>query len=211
MKPFSEACEQNKIPILNELVRLFADVKRVLEIGSGTGQHAVFFAQAMPHLYWQTSDRPNNHAGIRAWLEESALPNTGWPIDLDVTGAWPRQSYDGVFSANTTHIMSWPEVQGLFRGVGRVLRSGGCFVVYGPFNFGGAYTSESNQRFDQWLRQRDPQSGIRNFEDLDGLAVKQGLWFQEDIQMPVNNRLLVWRSASRMPSSAAHGNIALKE
>ena len=192
-KPFSEVCEENKQPILDVLQRLFADVEKVLEVGSGTGQHAAFFAQSLPHLFWQTSDRDENHPGIQAWLEESALSNTGLPISLDVTGEWPEQTYDGVFSANTTHIMSWPEVEQFFIGVGDVLQSGGCFVLYGPFNFAGQYTSDSNQRFDQWLKGRDPLSGIRNFEDLNRLASEQGLAFQEDIAMPVNNRILVWR------------------
>lgn len=196
MKPFSEACAENQQPILAELRRLFADVNEVLEVGSGTGQHAVYFAAALPHLYWQTSDRAENHPGIRAWLEEYSLPNLGQPIELDVTGVWPSQTFDGIFSANTTHIMSWPEVQQFFRGLGGVLRRGGWFVLYGPFNFGGAHTSESNRRFDLWLKQRDPHSGIRNFEDLNGLAMEQGLQFQEDIEMPVNNRILVWRKAS---------------
>lgn len=194
MKPFSEACEENKRPILEVLARLFTKTERVLEVGSGTGQHAVFFAESLPHLFWQTSDRQENHPGIHDWLEESALANTGLPIKLDVTGEWPEQSYDGVFSANTTHIMSWSEVKQFFRGVGEVLQRGGCFALYGPFNFSGAYTSESNRRFDQWLKERDPHSGIRNFEDLNLLASRHGLTFQEDIPMPVNNRILVWRS-----------------
>ncbi len=193
MKPFSEACEENKRPILDVLQRLFADVQQVLEVGSGTGQHAVYFAEALPHLFWQTSDRDENHPGIRAWLEGSALANTGPPISLDVTGPWPDQTFDGIFSANTTHIMSWAQVEQFFKGAGEILQPGGCFVLYGPFNFGGRYTSDSNRNFDQWLQDRDPLSGIRNFEDLDRLASEQGLSFQEDIEMPVNNRILIWR------------------
>jgi SAM-dependent methyltransferase len=191
-KPFSEACEENRQPILQVLQRLFADMTRVLEVGSGTGQHAVYFAEAMPHLFWQTSDRAENHPGIRAWLDDAALPNTGPPLALDVTGPWPEQSFDGIFSANTTHIMSWSDVERFFQGVGRVLEPGGCFALYGPFNFAGRYTSESNRNFDQWLKARDPRSGIRNFEDLERLAVENGLRFREDIEMPVNNRILVW-------------------
>ncbi len=192
MKPYSEACEENKQPILAVLERLFADSGSVLEIGSGTGQHAVYFGAASCHLTWQTSDRPENHAGIRAWLDEVALPNVRAPMVLDVGGEWPVERFDAVFSANTTHIMSWPEVEQMFRGIGRVLGPGGCFALYGPFNFGGDYTSESNARFDQSLKARDPESGIRNFEDLDDLAKANGLTFIEDIPMPVNNRTLVW-------------------
>ncbi len=192
-KPFSEACEQNRQPILDVLQRLFAGVERVLEVGSGTGQHAVYFAQALPHLFWQTSDREENHPGIHLWLEEAGLSNTGLPLSLDVTDDWPEQTFDGIFSANTTHIMSWPQVEQFFSGVGEVLQPGGCFALYGPFNFGGQYTSDSNRSFDHWLKDRDPLSGIRNFEDLNRLAGEQGMVFQEDIEMPVNNRILVWR------------------
>jgi len=195
MKPYSEACEENKQPILAVLERVFAESRSVLEIGSGTGQHAVYFGAALGHLVWQTSDRPENQPGIQCWLEEAALPNVRAPIGLDVGGEWPRERFDAVFSANTTHIMSWPEVEQMFQGIGRVLDPGGCFALYGPFNFGGRYTSESNARFDQLLKERDPKSGIRNFEDLDGLAKTNGLTFSEDVPMPVNNRTLVWHKA----------------
>ncbi|MCG7980563.1 MAG: class I SAM-dependent methyltransferase [Candidatus Thiodiazotropha endolucinida] len=192
MKPYSEACDENKGPILEVLLRLYRDVQTVLEIGSGTGQHAVHFATAMPHLTWQTSDMEENHPGIRAWLREAALPNVRNPIGLDVNRAWPAGEYDAIFSANTTHIMSWPEVELMFQGVGQVLKRGGCFALYGPFNYQGGYTSESNQRFDQWLKSRDPLSGIRDFEMLDELAASNHLIFSEDVEMPVNNRILVW-------------------
>ncbi|MEW8656995.1 MAG: DUF938 domain-containing protein [Candidatus Thiodiazotropha endolucinida] len=192
MKPYSEACDENKAPILEVLLRLYRDVQTVLEIGSGTGQHAVHFATAMPHLTWQTSDMEENHPGIRAWLREAALPNVCNPIGLNVSRAWPAGEYDAIFSANTTHIMSWPEVELMFQGVGQVLKRGGCFALYGPFNYQGGYTSESNQRFDQWLKSRDPLSGIRDFEMLDELAASNHLIFSEDVEMPVNNRILVW-------------------
>jgi SAM-dependent methyltransferase len=192
MKPYSEACEENKVPILRVLQRLFRDRYRVLEIGSGTGQHAVHFAATMPYLTWQTSDLEENLPGIRAWLREASLPNVPDPIPLDVGGSWPADSYDGIFSANTTHIMAWSEVERLFQGIGGVLKSGGCFALYGPFNYRGDYTSESNRRFDQWLRSRDPTSGIRDFEALDALAAANRLRFSEDVEMPVNNRILVW-------------------
>ena len=195
MKPYSEACEENKQPILAVLERVFAKSRRVLEVGSGTGQHAVYFGAALPHLVWHTSDLPENHPGIRCWLEEAALPNVRAPICLDVGAEWPPERFDAVFSANTTHIMCWPEVEQLFGGVGRVLDPGGCFALYGPFNFAGSYTSESNARFDQSLKARDPHSGIRNFEDLDKLAKASGLTFSEDVPMPVNNRTLIWHTA----------------
>ncbi|MEW8626095.1 MAG: DUF938 domain-containing protein [Candidatus Thiodiazotropha sp.] len=192
-KPYAEACDENKRPILEQLQRLFSETRSVLEIGSGTGQHGVFFAAALPDLIWQTSDREENLEGIRAWLSEAGLGNLLSPFSLDVTAAWPDTSYEAVFSANTTHIMSWPAVVCLFQGVGRVLQAEGRFVLYGPFNYQGAFTSESNSRFDQWLKSRDPLSGIRDFDDLNRLAADQGLIFEEDIEMPVNNRILVWR------------------
>ena len=197
-KPYAESCDQNKEPILAVLCRLFARTRSVLEIGSGTGQHAVHFAAAMPHLIWQTSDLAENHPGIHTWLDEAELPNTRQPIDLDVRGHWPAQTYDAIFSANTVHIMSWPEVERCFEGVGKILAAGGRFALYGPFNYDGRYTSDSNRRFDGWLKQRDPLSGIRDFIDLNRLAEAQGLVFEEDIEMPVNNRILVWRRQRAM-------------
>ena len=194
MKPYAEACDQNRDPILAVIEPLFAASRAVLEIGSGTGQHAVYFARRMPHLIWHTSDLLQYHPGILQWLEEAGLPNTRPPLVLDVTQAtWPELSVDAVFSANTAHIMGWPAVRALFRGVGRMLPAGGLFVLYGPFNYDGSYTSESNARFDQWLKDRDPASGIRDFEALDRLADAAGMALEEDYQMPVNNRTLVWR------------------
>ena len=137
-KPFSESCVQNRDPILAILRPLFADRRHVLEIGSGTGQHAVYFAADLPHLVWQTADVPQHHPGIQAWLEEAALPNVLPPLALDVNdAAWRSGRYDAVFSANTLHIMGWPEVERFFAGVGAVLEAGGILAVYGPFNYGG--------------------------------------------------------------------------
>lgn len=193
-KPFSESCVQNRDPILAILRPLFADRRHVLEIGSGTGQHAVYFAADLPHLVWQTADVPQHHPGIQAWLEEATLPNVLPPLALDVNDtAWRSGRYDAVFSANTLHIMGWPEVERFFAGVGAVLEAGGILAVYGPFNYGGRYTSESNARFDAWLKARDPASGVRDFEAVDALARSQGLVLQQDIAMPANNRTLVWR------------------
>ena len=175
------------------LRREFRHTRRVLEIGSGTGQHAVHFARHLPHLHWQSSDRRQNHASINAWIAESGLENLSAPFDLDVTAQpWPGQTFDGVFSANTAHIMHWPAVCCMFTGVGRLLEDGGVFCLYGPFNYHDTYTSPSNARFDGWLKDRDPDSGIRNFEDLDALARAAGLQLRADHEMPVNNRLLVW-------------------
>ena len=193
MKPYSEASENNREPILVVLREAFAQVASVLEIGSGTGQHAVHFAQHMPHLTWQTSDLPMHHSGIQAWLDEALLSNVRSPIALDVNHTpWPIAPVDGVFTANTLHIISWPEVACLLEGVGQVLRSGGALCIYGPFNYGGQFTSESNARFDLWLKARDPLSGVRDFEAVCEIAEKHGLALQQDHAMPVNNRTLVF-------------------
>lgn len=192
-KPYSEACEQNKEPILAVLRAFFVRPGSVLEIGGGTGQHAVHFARTLPHLSWQSTDLADNLPGIRLWIAEANLPNLRAPLELDVCrDPWPVARTDGVFSANTAHIMAWTAVECLFRGVGRVLESGGVFCLYGPFNYNGRYTSASNAEFDRWLRARDPASGIRDFDDLNRLAEANGLRLLSDCPMPVNNRTLVW-------------------
>jgi SAM-dependent methyltransferase len=217
-KPFSPACDRNREPILAVLREHFRDRRNVLEIGSGTGQHAVHFAAAMPWLTWQCSDVADNLAGIRSWLEDAALPNTPAPIALDVANgpSFDRLRthsdlpFDAVFSANTLHIMGWAEVEAFLAGVDRVLKSAphppsapssrareegtaGTLVVYGPFNYDGACTSDSNREFDGWLKARDPRSGIRDFEAVDALACAIGLRLVDDIAMPANNRCIVWR------------------
>lgn len=193
MKPFSEACERNRGPILSELKRIFSDRKAVLEIGSGTGQHAACFAPELPRLTWQPSDVAEHLPGIRQWVEDAGAPNLRFPILLDVDASWPTLSVDAAYSANTCHIMSWPQVERMFRGAGEALQPGGIFCVYGPFNYGGRHTSESNSRFDAMLRSRDPASGLRDFEAILALAGTSGLAHEEDNTMPANNRLLVLR------------------
>ncbi len=193
MKQWSDACEENKHPILAVLKSEFALIHNVLEIGSGTGQHAAFFAAQLPHLVWQASDLAGNLPSVRAWLDEANLPNTPAPIMLDAgRPPWPIGPVDGVFSANTAHIMAWREVEAMFRGIGAVLSRGGVFCLYGPFSDGGRHTSESNARFDVWLKRRDPLSGVRDADALDRLASAQGLARARDHVMPVNNRTLVW-------------------
>jgi SAM-dependent methyltransferase len=207
--PVSPSCERNRDPILAVLREHFGDRRRVLEIGAGTGQHAVHFAAGMPWLAWQASDVAGNLDGIRLWLQAAALPNTPPPLELDVRGPWPAADFDAVFTANSLHIMGWPEVEAFFHGVDRVLGgaatparhgaspgariAGGALAVYGPFNYGGDYTSASNRDFDGWLKARDPRSGIRDFEAVDALARGIGLVLVADVAMPANNRTLVWR------------------
>lgn len=186
MKPFSESSERNRGPILEVLKRVFSDTRVVLEIGSGTGQHAAYFAQELAHLVWQASDVADNLPGIREWV--SAPP----PIELDVDKGWPNLNVDAVFSANTCHIMSWPQVERMFEGIGKIPTLK-VFCLYGPFNYGGKYTSDSNARFDAMLRARDPKSGLRNVEHLVELGARAGLSLEEDNAMPANNRLLVFQ------------------
>ena len=195
MKPFAESCEQNKRPILTVLRQLLKGRSHLLEIGSGTGQHAVYFAEAFPLLKWQTSDREENHPGIHAWLADQSPQNAIAPLKLDVLHhPWPLEpaSVDAVFSANTAHIMGWDGVEAMFAGAGEVLVNGGLFILYGPFNYRGRYTTEGNARFDQWLKSRDPQSGIRDFEALVQLGRENGLELYRDFAMPANNRMVVW-------------------
>ena len=196
-KPFAPACERNSDPILAVLREHFADRRHVLEIGSGTGQHAVHFAAALPDLVWQTSDRAENLPGIRAWLGEASLPNTPPPIELDVAGRdWPETPFDAIFSANTLHIMSWSEVEALFAALPALASADAKLAIYGPFNYGGRHTSASNAAFDESLRSRAAHMGIRDREAVDRLARAAGFALLDDVAMPANNRTLVWQRSA---------------
>lgn len=194
-KPFAPACERNRAPILALLKPLFAARQRVLEVGSGTGQHAVHFAAAMPHLCWQSSDRPAYLPGIRLWLEEAGLANTPPPLALDVNQDWAAlaQTFDAVFTANTLHIMSWAEVERFFAQLPLRLTTDAFLAVYGPFNYQGHFTSDSNAAFDAMLKADHPERGIRDFEAVDALAQAIGLRLLSDTPMPANNRCLIWQ------------------
>jgi SAM-dependent methyltransferase len=203
MKPHSPACDRNKEPILKVLQTYFADRRDVLEIGSGTGQHAVHFAAAMPWLRWQCSDHSDHLPGIRMWLDEAALPNTPMPFELQaeaepVPHFAPARSentrYDAIFSANTLHIMGWPEVQALFAALPSVLAEDAVVAIYGPFNLDGEHSSDSNREFDAFLKARNPHSGLRDREAVQALAHAVGLRPLVDEAMPANNRLLVWQT-----------------
>ena len=194
MLTLSEACERNQGPILGVLGGEFSASHRVLEIGSGTGQHAVFFAAHLPHLLWQPSELPANLPALAERIRAEGGSNLRAPVILDVrTNPWPVAAADAVFSANTLHIMSWSDVELLFRGVGALLETPGVLCVYGPFRYHGRHTSDSNAEFDAYLRQRDPSSGVRDFEAVDELARAAGLNLSADHAMPANNRTLVWR------------------
>ena len=193
IKPFSDACERNRDPIFSALRPHFSDRELVLEIGSGTGQHAAYFAKKMPSLVWQSSDRSENLPGVRAWLDEAALPNTPAPIDLDVNGHWPNDRFDGIFSANTLHIMSWAEVETLFCNLASISTPDTKLAIYGPFNYDGQFTSDSNAAFDRSLKSRGAQMGIRDFEAVNVLASDAQFALIDDVPMPANNHLLVWQ------------------
>jgi SAM-dependent methyltransferase len=192
-KPHAPSTEKNREPILSVLREVFADRRRVLEIGSGTGQHAIHFGAQLPHLNWQTSDRPDFLPGIRAWLAEAALPNVLPPCEFDVLGQWPSGRYDAVYSANTLHIMSWEAVEALFAGLPAVLDPDGLLFIYGPFMVDGRHTSESNAAFDQSLKEKAPHQGVRDVAAVDTLARQAGLELLEQREMPSNNRCLIWR------------------
>jgi SAM-dependent methyltransferase len=201
VKPYSEACERNRAPLLGVLREVFAPARDVLEIGSGTGQHAVYFAQHLPHLTWHASDRPEHHAGINAWIADASLANVRSPVKLDVRDKqWPVTAVDAIFSANTLHIMNWESVQAMFRGIARVLNPAGVLAIYGPFNYAGQFTSESNAHFDASLRSRGVGSGLRDFEAVNALALGIGMELVRDVAMPANNRTLVWRRTNGGPA-----------
>jgi cyclopropane fatty-acyl-phospholipid synthase-like methyltransferase len=190
---FSPACDRNQGPILEQLALCLRSARTVLEIGSGTGQHAVFFARHLSHLTWQTSDRLENHASILAWLATYEGKNLLPPFNLDVAQSrWPYQVFDAAFSANTCHIMAWSDVVQMFQGVSKVLGLDGVFIIYGPFNYDGQFSSSSNQAFDAALRLQAPHRGIRDIADLQQLAQDQHMQLSDDIAMPANNRLLIF-------------------
>ena len=193
MKPFSQACENNKAPILAHLKDYLSGVAEVLEIGSGTGQHSVYFAQHLPHLTWQTSDLAIHHQGILQWHQESQLSNLNPPLSLDLNEPWPVKKVAAIFTANTLHIVSKLLVERFFEGVKQHLVPEGILCIYGPFKYGGCFTSESNERFDTFLKQQDSHSGIRDIETIEQLATKADLTLIKDITMPANNQLLIFK------------------
>ena len=193
IKPFSQACENNKQSILNILTRALVKQKHVLEIGSGTGQHAVYFAKNLPFLTWQTGDLSINHEGINQWISDFPSPNIRPPLAIDLTDFKPlATNIDAIFSANTLHIMSWPLVQSFFKLAEKTLTESGVLCIYGPFNYQGNYSSESNANFDLSLKARDEKSGIRDFEAVCQLASKAGFSLKENVAMPANNQILIF-------------------
>lgn len=193
MKQYAESCERNKAPILEVLREIFARPGLVLEIGSGTGQHAAYFAKHLPHLRWQPTDLPENLASIRAWVAEARTLNLLSPLVLNLlSDEWPVAGTQGVVCVNTVHIVGWPAVERLFAGVARMLETDGIFYVYGPYRYRQRPLEPSNVQFDAWLKARDPASGIREFEAVNELALANGLQLAGDRPMPANNRSIWW-------------------
>lgn len=199
-KPFSPSSERNQGPILEVLRDLISiDDKKLLEIGAGTAQHAVYMAESFPHLKWIVSDLRENHDGIKAWLQDSKIKNILGPVYYEAgKTSLPPEKYDIIYSANTLHIMSWKNVKTLIRQLGQYLVDGTQIIFYGPFNFNGEYTSESNREFDIFLKAKDPLSGIRNFEDIVSTMNKNGIEFSEKIPMPANNFILIFTKLSKV-------------
>lgn len=194
MKPLSEACLRNQEPIAEVLAHWLSEARTVLEIGSGTGQHAVFIAEKMPQLEWYPSDLSECLPGIRSWIADADLPNVKAPLALDVcSDHWPTMVFDAIFTANTLHFVGWSVVDAMFKGVVSVLRPGGRFCVYGPFNKDTQFTSIGNQQLDEWLKRRDPSSGIKDIAEVMERAQSYGLIFEQKQQLPANNLLLLFR------------------
>lgn len=194
-KPFSPSCERNKVPILERLKNILLQQElKLLEVGSGTGQHAVFFSQQFPNVEWVTSDVLQNHSGIKMWLAEAKNKNIKGPLEYEIgKSVFPGQDFDVIFTANTLHIMSWGLVKQFIKELGENLRPGSLVIFYGPFNYGGNYTSHSNQEFDKWLKDRDEESGIRDFEQVFDGMVSHGFELLNDFEMPANNRILLFK------------------
>lgn len=192
--PFSQASENNKQFILEKLRQHLGDEDRVLELAGGTGQHAVYFAKNLPQLYWQSSDIPSNVDSLNLRIHAANLPNLPSAITIDVNQTpWQHCEPTAIFSANSLHIMSADSVENFFQGVGESLQANGTLIVYGPFKYGGKFTTPSNEGFDRWLKDRNPVSGVRDFEWVNELATKANLQFVEDNPMPANNQLIVWK------------------
>lgn len=194
MLNFSPSCERNKDAILAQLSEQFKCIETVLEIGSLSGQHALHITKYLKNLNWQTSDIQENIDSLEKNIAQFGTDNCFAPLSLDVAKQqdWPMQKYDAIFTANSLHIMSWNHVELFFQHIKTVSRQGSLVVVYGPFKYKGEYTSDSNERFQQWLIARDRLSGIRDFELVDRLANENGFQFKSDITMPANNQLITW-------------------
>jgi cyclopropane fatty-acyl-phospholipid synthase-like methyltransferase len=192
-KPCSESCLQNRDVILNVISPYLKEAKHVLEIGSGTGQHAAYFAPMFSNLVWQTSDLAENILGIKSWIESVETHNLPDTIEFDVNKRWPKITVDLIYTANTLHIMDQSSVEKCLRGLSEIMTKNGRLILYGPFNYNNQYTSDSNRGFDAWLKQNNPLSGIKDFEWICELLQSSGLSIEADTEMPANNRILIFK------------------
>lgn len=193
-KPFSPACARNKAPILHYLRKWLGHGDHVLEIGSGTGEHGVYFAKQLAHIHWQCTDRCENLVGLQQWIPAATLANLSDPFALDVnTYPWGTLRYDAVFSANTLHIMAWQTVKKFLKQVHLALHPGGKLILYGPLRYQGAYTSKSNAAFDAYLQAYDGQQGIRDMEAIQVILQAGGFTQIVDQPMPAHNQLVLWQ------------------
>jgi len=195
MENFAPSCERNKHVILERSHHFFENANKVLEIGSYSGQHAFHFVEQLPHLIWQATDCEEHVKKLQLNIDNSGSSNFARAFTLDVSNSlnWPKCQYDIIYSANTLHIMSWRHVEQFFEASVGCIEVSGYLIIYGPFKYRGEYTSQSNAEFESWLKDRDSQSGIRDFEAVNELAISAGLKLIEDIPMPANNRLLIWQ------------------
>ena len=198
------ATSRNAGPILEVLKRVLPTSGTVLEIASGTGQHAAHFVSALPGIIWQPSEANlNHHRSIRAWIKETAAPNLRDPLAVDVLDVpWPVETapptppITAIVNANMIHIAPWAVCEALLDGAERLLPPGGVLYLYGPYRVGGAFRSEGDAAFDVNLKSRNPEWGIRNLEDVIAAARERGLSLIEQIAMPANNLSLVFKRVS---------------
>lgn len=194
MKQHAPATDRNREPIREVLARELPPSGTVLEIASGSGEHAVAFARAFPQVTWQPTDVDLTAlASIATWREEAGLPNLAPPVPLDVTGTWPFDHADAIVCINMVHIAPWECALALFENAGRILEKGDLLFLYGPYKFDGQFTAPSNEAFDQSLRSRDPRWGVRDVRDLTAAAAEHGLALRSTVALPANNHSLVFR------------------
>lgn len=195
-KQHAPSAARNREPIARVLERILPHPIKVLEIASGSGEHAVYFAEQIPWLSWQPTERePDRIASIEAWRQESGLSNVAPAMRLDVLQQpWPVDEAGAIFCSNMIHIAPWEATEGLIRGAAKVLPSGGLLILYGPFREGDRHTAESNRRFDEELKAKDPSWGVRDRFEVEALARGEGLILQELVPMPANNMILVFEN-----------------
>lgn len=195
MRRVAPAAARNREPILAVLRHVLPPSGTILEIASGSGEHAVHFARMLPDLLWQPSDPdPDSVASISAWRDEASLPNLLEPIALDATASeWPMDHADAILCINMVHISPWSATEGLMAGAERLLAPGASLVLYGPYRRDGKHTAPSNAAFDADLRARNPAWGVRDVADVAALAEGRGLSLDRLVEMPANNLTLVFR------------------